>query len=213
MSFQEIGLGHRTDKATTHLYMDDYEKYLSELRDKEFVLLEIGVAGGSSINMWREIFPKAKVYGIDNNADCAGEGIFIGSQTDTDFLDKVLAEIGVPTVIVDDGSHFAPYTIKTFEYLFPKINKGGLYFVEDTGCFYDSTYGQAPPFNEGMSEVFKFFSGLACDVDVQGRGYCGNAEYAMKLDNPNFAPVPKYSQILESMHIHCGLWLFKRRDK
>lgn len=211
MTFQEIGLKHGTDKAATHLYMGNYEKYLSELIDKEFVLLEIGVGNGSSISMWRELFPKAKIYGIDINEDCAGEGIFIGSQIDTDFLDKVLAEIGTPLVCIDDASHHAPKTIQTFEYLFPKIAKGGYFFVEDTSCFYDSTYGEAPPFNEGMSKVFNFFTSLACDVDIHGRGYTGNSEYAMQLDNPNFAPVPKYSPILESLHIHCGLWLFKRR--
>lgn len=211
MTLQEIGLKHGTDKATTHFYMDNYEKYFSEWRGKEFVLLEIGVGNGSSIKMWREAFPDAKVFGIDINPDCAGEGIFIGSQIDTDFLDRVLAEIGTPSIIIDDASHYAPNTIKTFEYLFPKILSGGWMVIEDTSCFYDKTYGEAPPFGEGMSEVFKFFSSLACDVDVQGRGYCGNAEYAMKLENPNFAPVPKYSPILESMHIHTGLWLFKRR--
>lgn len=210
-TLQKIGLRHGTDKATTHLYMDNYEKHLSDWRGKEFVLLEIGVGNGSSIRMWREAFPKAKVFGVDINQDCAGEGIFIGSQIDTDFLDSVLAEIGTPSVIIDDASHYAPNTIKTFEYLFPKILSGGWMVIEDTSCFYDKTYGEAPPFGEGMSEVFKFFSSLACDVDVQGRGYCGNAEYAMKLENPNFAPVPKYSPILESMHIHTGLWLFKRR--
>lgn len=212
MNFQEIGLKHGTDKATTHLYMDNYEKYLSEWREREFTLLEIGVASGVSMSMWKEIFPNARVYGIDIDANCCvGEGVFIGSQIDKPFLDAVLAKIGVPDVICDDGSHYGPYTIETFEYLFPKIAEKGLYFVEDTSCFYDSTYGEAPPFGQGMSRVFNFFSLLACDVDVQGRGYCGNAEYAMQLENPNFAPVPKYSPILESMHIHCGLWLFKRR--
>lgn len=212
MTLNEIGLKTGTDKSTvTHCYLDKYENYFDSMRGSEFTLLEIGVGNGSSIAMWREYFPKAKVYGIDINEGCKAEGIFIGSQVDIGFLDSVLERIGVPDVIIDDGSHFAPFTIATFEHLFPKLSNGGLYFVEDTACFYDSTYGQAPPFNEGMSNVFKFFTSLACDVDVQGRGYSGNAEYAMKVENENFAPVPKYSPILESMHIHCGLWLFKRR--
>lgn len=209
-SLQEIGLKHGTDKATTHFYMGNYEKYLSEWRDKEFVMLEIGVAGGNSIRMWREYFPKAKIYGIDNNVDTKMDGVFIGDQSDFNFLQSVLDEIGVPDVIVEDGSHYGPFTILTFEYLFPRIKDGGLYFVEDTHCFYDTTYGCAPP-NHGMSEVFKFFTSLACDVDVHGRGYTGNRDYALQLDNPNFAPVPKYSHILKEMHIHQSLWLFKRR--
>lgn len=209
----DLGTKHKTDKASyTHGYLDTYEKYFESWRKKEFTLLELGVAAGNSLKVWREYFPKAKIYGIDNNPDCAGygDGIFIGSQIDKEFLDKVLAEIGTPDVLIDDCSHYAPYTIDTFEYLFPKISKDGWYVVEDTACFYDSTYGLAPPYGQGMSEVFKFFSSLAIDVDVYGRCMTGNAQYA--IDSPiEIPPVPKYSRILDSMHIHCSLWLFKRK--
>lgn len=210
MNLHEIGTKHKTDKAITHLYMYNYEKHFADRRDKDFTLLEIGVAGKASINTWREYFTKASVWGIDNNPDCEGEGIFIGSQVDTDFLDKVFSVIETPEIIIDDASHYGPNTIKTFEYLFPKLVSGGLYVVEDSHCFYDSTYGEAPPFGQGMSEVFKFFSSLACDVDIQGRGMTGDRDYALKVENPNFAPVPKYSPILKAMHIYCSLWIFEK---
>lgn len=211
-TLDEIGRETGTDKSTlTHCYLANYEKYLAPLRDQEFVLLELGVGNGSSIRMWREYFQNAKVYGIDNNPGCAAEGIFIGSQTDTEFLDRVLQDIGTPMICVDDAAHYGPYTIQSFQHLFPKISNSGQYYIEDTACFYDKTYGLAPDFGQGMSEVFNFFTSLACDVDVQGRGYTGNTEYALKLDNPNFAPIPKYSPILDSIHIHPSLWLFQRK--
>lgn len=209
MTLQEIGLKHKTDKATTHLYMDNYEKYLSSWRDKEFVLLELGVAAGNSISMWREAFPKAKIFGIDNNPDCAGEGIFIGSQIDTEFLDRVLAEIGIPDVVIDDCSHYSPYTIQTFEHLFPKIAPKGLYFVEDCSVFYNEHYSEKFEPN-GRSKIYNFFVDMAYHVDVAGRGCTGNAQYAIDLGITD-PPVPKYSRIMESMHIHPGLWLFKRK--
>lgn len=210
MTLDEIFIECQTDKSSsTHGYAPTYEKYLESFRDREFTMLEIGVSAGGSLRSWRKYFPKAKIFGIDNNPDCKMDGAFIGDQSDFNFLQSVLNEIGSPDVIVDDGAHFAPLTILTFEYLFPRMKDGGLYFVEDTHCFYDTTYGCAPP-NHGMSEVFKFFTSLACDVDVHGRGYTGNREYALKLDNPNFAPVPKYSKILKSMHIHQSLWMFER---
>lgn len=212
MTLDEIGLKHKTDKSSmTHCYLDNYEKYFSSWRDKEFVLLELGVAGGSSIAMWREYFPKAKVYGIDINPDCAGEGIFIGSQTDGFFLQKVLDEIGTPGLIIDDASHYGPFTIESFRVLFKKVSSSGYYVVEDTACFYDKTYGEAPDFGKGMSAVFNFFTSLACDVDVHGRGMTGNTEYALQVENPNFAPIPEYSRYLGSIHIHPSLWLFKRK--
>lgn len=210
-TLQEIGLKYGTDKATTHFYMDNYEKYFSNYREEKFTMLELGVAGGASLNTWKEYFPNADVWGIDNNPDCGGEDRFIGNQMDDVFLEAVIRSIGNPFIIIDDASHHAPKTIKTFEMLFHKVKQGGWYVVEDTHCFYDSTYGEAPPFGQGMSEVFNFFTSLACDVDVHGRGYTGNTEYALKLDNPNFAPVPKYSPILDSIHIHPSLWFFKRR--
>ena len=211
-TLDEIGLKHKTDKSSmTHCYLDNYEKYFSSWRDKEFVLLELGVAGSASIKTWREYFPKAKVYGIDINPDCAGEGIFIGSQVDGIFLQKVLDEIGTPDIIIDDASHYGPFTIETFKLLFKKISPTGYYIVEDTACFYDKTYGEAPDFGKGMSAVFNFFTSLAKDVDVWGRGMTGNTAYALEVDNPNFAPVPEYSRHLDAIFIHPSLWIFKRK--
>src|SRR5688572_22826082 len=210
-TLDEIGLKHKTDKAITHHYMNNYETYFQPRRNRQFVMLEIGVAASASLKTWREYFTNATVYGIDNNPDCAGEGIFIGDQNDTSFLDYVISQIGKPEIIIDDGSHYGPFTIKTFKHLFPRMMMNGWYVVEDTHCFYDKTYGEAPPFGQGMSEVFKFFTSLACDVDVHGRGMTGDTSYALQVENPNFAPVPEYSRYLDSIHIHPSLWFFKRK--
>ena len=210
-SLDEMGLRHQTDKASTHhCFLDTYESYLGHLRDKEFKLWEIGVASGASIRLWREYFPKAQVIGIDNNPDCAGEGIFIGDQTDTAFLDSIISKTGPPDVVIEDGWHYGPGTIATFKHLFPKIAPKGHYYIEDCHCFYDQTYGEAPPYGQGMSEVYKFFSGLDTHVDVNGRYMTGNREMAINA-NVESPPVPQYSHILDSIHIHTSLRLFKRR--
>src|SRR3990167_4540074 len=168
MTLNDIGVKHDTDKSTiTHCYLDNYEKHLSSWRDKEFTLLEIGVAAGNSIRMWREYFPKAKVYGIDNNPDCAGEGIFIGSQTDHNFLNQTMDKIGGMSLIIDDGSHVGHDMISTFKLLFTKLLSGGYYVVEDTHCIYSPHYEQG-------SGAFNYFTGLAKDVDVAGRAMTGN---------------------------------------
>lgn len=208
----ELGLKYKTDKSTiTHCYLDVYEFYFKWINNRPLVILEIGVAGGASIKMWREYFPNAQVWGIDNNPDCKHDDqILIGSQIDHLFLEGVLARTGEPDIIIDDASHFGPNTIQTFKYLFPRMCKGGWYVVEDTHCFYDETYGQWPK-DGGSSAVFNFFSGLSRDVDVAGRGMTGNTEYALTVQNPNFPEIPRYSRILDSMHIHPSLWFFKRK--
>lgn len=207
-TLQEIGEKHKTDKAITHLYMDNYEKYFSPIRDENITLLELGVAGGAGLRTWKEYFKNAMVYGIDNNPDVMGA--IIGDQTDNDFLDRVLAEIGQPYIIIDDASHYGPYTIKTFKHLFPKVKSGGYYVIEDTHCFYDKTYGEAPEYGQGMSEVFKFFTSLAIDVDVYGRAMTGNRQYAID-STIEIPPVPEFSRVLDSIHIHPSLWFFKRK--
>ncbi len=210
-TLNEIGVECRTDKSTiTHCYLDNYEKYLAPLRDKEFVLLELGVAGGSSVKMWREYFPNAKVYGIDNNADCAGENIFIGDVTDEAFMDSVLAQIGTPTLVIEDSAHVGEVTIKVFKYLFPKIASGGLMAVEDSSTFFSNTYSGEYESN-GRSQVYNFFADLPYHVELAGRACTGNYKVALETQNQTFDKLPEYSTILESLHVHQGLWILQRR--
>ncbi len=209
-TLNEIGLKHKTDKAsTTHGYLDNYAKYLESWRNKKFVLLEIGVASGASIKMWREYFPNAKVYGIDNNPDCAGEGIFIGSQTDVEFLNKVFAEIGAPDIIIDDGSHVGQDMVDTFRMLFSIINSGGYYILEDTHCIYSEHYSGAFQSN-GRTLAYNYFSDMPYHVDVAGRAMTGNAQYAIDsgIQDP---PVPEFSRLLSAIHIHPSVRIFERR--
>lgn len=212
-TLNEIGLAHGTDKSSmTHHYLDVYEHYLRDWRDREFVLLEIGVAAGNSMKMFKEYFPKAKVYGIDTNPDCAGyvDGVRIGSQTDPAFLDKLLSEIGAPDIIIDDGSHVGGDMEWTFRHLFPKMKPGGYYVVEDAATLYNNHYsGEFQP--NGRTKGFNFFSGLVYDVDVAGRGCNGYAPFC--IDHPTTdPPVPEFSRVLECIFFHCSLYWFKRRS-
>ena len=174
-------------------------------------MLEIGVGSGASLHMWREYFPNAKIYGIDNNPDCAknAENVFIGNQIDASFLLDVRKKIGTPDIIIDDGGHIGAETIETFKLLFPTVAKGGYYIVEDTHCFYHPLYS-GENVNGGKTAVYNFLTDLAHHVDVAGRAMTGDAERALNsTSDPK--PVPKYSAMLEAMHIHPSIWFFERR--
>ena len=73
-------------------YFDIYERHFSRFRNKEVVILEIGVFQGGSLQMWKEYFgDKAKIYGVDIEPQCKtleeeNVKIFIGSQSDRNFL-------------------------------------------------------------------------------------------------------------------------------
>lgn len=123
-------------------YFDVYERYFSKYRDKELVLLEIGISHGGSLQMWRKYFgPKAKIYAIDINPECKkleeeGIEIFIGSQEDPVFLEKVIKTIPTPDIIIDDGGHTMKQQIVSFEVLYRYVKENGIYLCEDTCTSY-----------------------------------------------------------------------------
>jgi hypothetical protein len=53
----------------------------------------------------------------------------------------VLAEIGPPDIILDDGSHVAKHQEISFRTLFPMLKEGGLYVMEDLHTAYWRDWG------------------------------------------------------------------------
>lgn len=95
-------------------------------------LLEIGVQTGRSLRMWANAFPEAEIVGLDVKS--AWETIpernvrvVLGHQTD----EELLKTLGDFDIIVDDGSHITSHQQKSFDILFPKLNNGGFYVIED----------------------------------------------------------------------------------
>jgi len=130
----------------TH-YFPAYERHFARFRNLDVTLLEIGVAHGGSLRMWKRFLgPYAKIVGIDINPACkAAEedqvAVRIGSQSDPAFLDGLVAEFGVPDVVLDDGSHQMADVNATFDYFFPRLGKNSVYAVEDLHTAYWPEYG------------------------------------------------------------------------
>jgi len=125
-------------------YLDVYDFYFSELRDKNINFLEIGISldhsdpGGSSLWMWKEYFHKSNIYGLDIDPACKckkrdGITVYIGNQNDPEILSKIIRDVDGLDVVIDDGSHVNKHIITSFEHLFKHINPGGYYIIEDLG--------------------------------------------------------------------------------
>jgi len=131
----------RTAHKWTH-YLAIYEKIFAPYRGRPICFLELGVNMGGSLELWRDYFGDgAVIAGIDIDEDCATRfdppnRVFIGSQADPAFLDEVLAAIGRPDIVLDDGSHVAGHQAASFKTLFPQLRDGGLYVIEDTHTSY-----------------------------------------------------------------------------
>jgi cephalosporin hydroxylase len=130
-------------------YFPVYERYFSQFRHKTITFVEIGVASGGSLLMWRKFLgPHAKIVGIDIRKMCEKyddpkNNIFvrIGSQSDLNFLQKLVDEFGDFDVILDDGSHQMNDIKASFDFLYNKLNKNGIYLIEDLHTAYWERYG------------------------------------------------------------------------
>lgn len=128
-------------------YFEVYEKHFSRYRNKEIVILEIGVSQGGSLQMWKNYFgDKVKVYGIDVDPRCKALEednieIFIGSQANKQFLGEIIAQIPPIDILIDDGGHTMNQQIISFEVLYDHIKEDGIYLCEDVMTSYWVTYG------------------------------------------------------------------------
>ena len=55
----------RTDKNTTHSYLDLYQELLSSRKYSAKSVLEIGIHRGGSIKLWYDFFPNATIHALD----------------------------------------------------------------------------------------------------------------------------------------------------
>tara|TARA_B100000073_G_C23598289_1_gene519303 strand:+ start:186 stop:842 length:657 start_codon:yes stop_codon:yes gene_type:complete len=129
-------------------YFDIYQKHFDRFVGRSPVMLEIGVFGGGSLEMWKNYFGKgSQIIGLDINPECKqheseGIEIFIGSQDDETILDLIKTKYPNIDIILDDGSHVMSHMNKTFTELYDFVDPNGIYMVEDTHtCYWDEYEG------------------------------------------------------------------------
>ena len=142
MNFQQKIIDEMTKAGSDkvyHQYDIAYNHFLQDRKIKNF--LEIGIANASknqsSIHAWKNIFPEAKIFGMDvmiskmiDNED--GIETFWGNQSNVEDLQKFVDFTKTKfDVILDDGSHRFSDAIVSFEFLFDYLEDGGIYLIED----------------------------------------------------------------------------------
>lgn len=128
----------------------DYTPFYDQLLQGRTVtrVLEIGIGSvasmshvkdykpGASLRMWREYFPEAMIWGLDNDP-----GVMINErhilslpcdQGNELSLTRVAYDLGHFDLIIDDGSHQLPHQALTANTLIPKLlSPTGVYVIED----------------------------------------------------------------------------------
>jgi cephalosporin hydroxylase len=183
-------------------YFDIYERHLSRFRGKNLVMLEIGVFGGGSLDMWRAYLgPEAKIIGIDINPECKqydsdGIEIFIGSQDDSTLIDKILKKYPNISIVLDDGSHVMQHMSASFELLYDHLDQNGVYIVEDTHtCYW-------PEYQGGLRQENSFIENVKNKIDELNAVHTRSA-----------VAVSKFTKSTDSICIYDSIVVFEKRPQ
>lgn len=133
---EEFGLKYGTDKGTKHNYLRTYHNLFRDVRESVKKVLEIGVAEGAGVRMFREYFPNAMIFGGDNedNRIFKEDRIEVIKCDQSSFfgLRPITNRVGDEfDLIVDDGSHRSSDQLLTCQYLLQLVKVGGYYIIED----------------------------------------------------------------------------------
>ena len=132
-------------------YFPIYDRHLERYRGLPIRVLEIGVYRGGGLELLHHYLgAEAHLVGIDIDeaaAQAVGDRypVEIGDQEDPEFLRRVAERHGPFDVIIDDGGHRMRQQIVSVETLFPLLNDGGTYLVEDCHTSYWPEYADPEP--------------------------------------------------------------------
>lgn len=137
-----------SDRESNHRYGDVYEQILStnyslrtyrepdrdQHRTEVKLMMEIGVADGSSLLAWREVFPNALCVGMDIHHSDKAHGDRIEFRFGDQRLQRDCEAAAAGRMfdfIVEDATHQLENTLLTLYWMWPFVKPGGLYVVEE----------------------------------------------------------------------------------
>jgi hypothetical protein len=224
-------------RATGHAvkpvpYLSIYEQLLGPLRRRTFTLLELGVWGGHSLEMWRDAFSKATIVGVDLMPPDLDLGprvhIIRGDQTDAALMQHLRMEHAPEgfDVIIDDASHIGVTTARSIQILYAEhLRPGGLYCIEDWGTGYMPDWhdgGQlstrldvrnldisTTPMQDGVAAPISMTSHDIGVVGVIKRLVDHTASGTVRFAQPNMAGE---TLAIESMSVWDGVVVLRKTD-
>lgn len=171
-----------------HGYAKFYEFHLSNLRNKEIRLLEIGTWKGSSIAAFYYYFSKAIIFCLDRNYKFQFKSnrinfFYCDTRNDNDLIkfENLLINKKSETfdIIIDDASHIYSDMLINFKNFLPKVKSGGFYIIEDFNHYkYYSHLDDSLPISLKIEEILEnlktkqnFESNI---LDGKFQNYCFN---------------------------------------
>ena len=142
------------DRMCYHSYAFAYSHYLQEYINKQnMVLVEMGILGGVGLAIWSELFPRARILGLDidlSNYENYKEYIVkcggYDNIPETYMVDQLnINENTIRTIIgkdkidifIDDADHSDNAILNTLTTFLPYMADNFLYIIEDNRSIYN----------------------------------------------------------------------------
>jgi|688.fasta_scaffold167406_2 beta-1,4-mannosyl-glycoprotein beta-1,4-N-acetylglucosaminyltransferase len=158
----------RTDKNTTHSYLELYEKLFSSKKKTAKNILEIGICHGGSIKLWSDYFVNANVHGLDiinidyvwneiRNKDKIILHTSVDAYDETYFIKTFLENNDTKfDMLLDDGPHTLE-SMKQFIRLYSQLmTTDGILIIEDVQSWdwIDTLKNEVPEHLKKYIEVY-----------------------------------------------------------
>ena len=139
MSLINIVNNEKTDKNTSHSYLETYEKLFQDKKNTAKNILEIGVQSGGSIKLWNDYFVNATIYGLDIIKIRDHWPIILSESRvrlgcfdayDSQFFNDEMINLKFD-IMIDDGPHTLESMIFFIENYSKLLEDDGILVVED----------------------------------------------------------------------------------
>ena len=184
-----------TDKQSNHRYGDAYEQLFTYNRIEEDLslsiksyyphscrgdvklMMEVGIADGSSLLAWREVFPHALCVGMDIHPSHKAHGerleFHLGDQTSREDCERAAGGREFD-VIIEDATHRVQDSLLTLLYLYRYLKPNGVYIIEE--------FDNVGALRENIESLWP----SARIIDTQGP--FGGVEPLVVLQKPYYGP-------------------------
>lgn len=137
----KLALRYKTNKTpqSGKSYTDFYYNMFADNAGgfKKVLQIGLGKIEENSLYMWRDFFPKAKVYGISDEKKYVFSGnrikTFLSGRTDATGLKNIIDKTGNDiNLVVDEGTRTTKEILASFQAVMPLLKKDVTYIIENT---------------------------------------------------------------------------------
>lgn len=179
-------------------YFEIYDVHFDRYRGTKVNVLEIGIGGGGSLQMWKWYFgAKSKIFGIDNDKEKLFSEAKIKTYQcdagDSEALVGLMAELPTIDIVIDDGGHTMDQQITAFDTIYPFLADDGIYLCEDVMTSFFPEFG-------GGAGVKRTFLGYMKKKIDQISAYHSRDQ----------VPMTDFSNSVDGMHFYNGVVVIEK---